>query len=131
MVEIGIYSCLILDVRKETNGCDTNLDQTELAHFVGQVSNEGNGVAGKVEVDLRGIKELGVQGSWVDGPNGGYGIGFDAPNQTMQEVVELENLVGSSHDIGPLGKRGCVGGVGCDTYAIGIQNLTMTDEYCI
>jgi hypothetical protein len=58
MVEIGIHSRLILDVRKEMNGHDIDLDQTELAYFVGQVSNEGNGVASKVEMDLRGIKDL-------------------------------------------------------------------------
>ncbi len=60
MGEIGIHSCLILDVRKETNGRNINLDQSELALFVGRVSNEGNGVAGKVEMDLRGIKVLGT-----------------------------------------------------------------------
>ncbi len=60
MVEIGIHSCLILDVRKEANGRDIDLDQTELAHFVGRVSNEDNGVAGQVEINLRGIKELGL-----------------------------------------------------------------------
>jgi hypothetical protein len=60
MVEIGIYSCLILDVRKEPNGRDIDLDQTELTHFVGQVSNEGNGAASQIEMDLRGIKELGT-----------------------------------------------------------------------
>ncbi len=59
-IEIGIHSCPILDVRKETNGCDIDLDQTELAHFVGRVSYEGNGVTGKVEVDLWGITELGI-----------------------------------------------------------------------
>jgi hypothetical protein len=74
-------------------------------------------------MDLRGIKVLGALRSQVDGPDGGYGIGFDAPNQTIQEVVELENLVGSSHDIGPIGKRGRVGGVGCDPHAIGIQKV--------
>ncbi len=58
MVEIDVHSCLILDVRKETNGRDIDLDQTELAHFVGGVSNEGNGFAGQIEMDLRGIKEL-------------------------------------------------------------------------
>jgi hypothetical protein len=45
---------------KGTNGCDMDLDQTELAHFVGRVTNEGNGVAGKVDMGLRGIKELGT-----------------------------------------------------------------------
>jgi hypothetical protein len=60
MGEIGIHSCLILDVRKETNGCDIDLDQAELALFVLRVSNEGNEVAGKVEMDLGGIKELGT-----------------------------------------------------------------------
>jgi hypothetical protein len=123
MVEIGIHSCPILDVRKETNGHDIDLDQIELTHFVGQVSNEGSGVAGKVEMDLRGMKVLGTLRSWVDGPNGGYGIGFNAPNQKIQEVVKLENLVGSSRDTGPLGKRGRVGGVSCDAHAIGIQQM--------
>ncbi len=60
MVEIGIHSCLILDVRKEANGHDIDLDQTELAHFFGRVSNKDNGVASKVEMDLSGIKELGT-----------------------------------------------------------------------
>ncbi len=60
MIEIGVHTCLILNVRKETNGRDINLDQTELAHFVGQVSNEGNGITGQIKMDLRGIKELGT-----------------------------------------------------------------------
>jgi hypothetical protein len=60
MVEIGIHSCLILDIRKETNGCNIDLDQTEVTCFVGQVSNEDNGIAGQIEMDLRGIKELGT-----------------------------------------------------------------------
>ena len=60
MVEISVHSCLILDKRKETNRRTIDLDQTELAHFEGQVSNESNGVAGQVEMDLRGIKELGT-----------------------------------------------------------------------
>ena len=33
----------------------------------------------------------------------------------------LTNLVGSSRDIGPLGKGGRVGSVCCDAHAIGIQ----------
>ena len=41
----------------------------------------------------------------------------------IQEVVELENLVGSSCDIRPLGKRGCVGSVIGDAHAIGIQQM--------
>jgi hypothetical protein len=57
MVEIGVHSCLILDVKKKTIGGDINLDQTELAHFAGQVSNEGNGFAGQIEMDLRGIMD--------------------------------------------------------------------------
>jgi hypothetical protein len=32
-------------------------------------------------------------------------------------------LVGSSRDIGPLGKGGHVGSVGCDAHAIGIQGI--------
>jgi hypothetical protein len=43
---------------KKTNGRSIYLDQTELAHFVGQVSNEGNGIPG--EMDLGGIKVLGA-----------------------------------------------------------------------
>ncbi len=85
--------------------------------------NEGNWVAGKVGMNLRCIKVLGAQRSWIDGTNGRYGIGFDVPNQTIKEVFELENMVGSSHDIGPLGKRGHVGGVRCDAHAIGIQKV--------
>ncbi len=71
MSEIGIHGCFILDVRRKTNGCDIDLDQAELAFFVGRVSNESNGVAGKVEIDLRGIKVLGAYRSRVDGPDGG------------------------------------------------------------
>ncbi len=40
------------------NGPNANLDQTELTHFVGQVSNKGNGFTGQIEMDLGGIKEL-------------------------------------------------------------------------
>jgi hypothetical protein len=42
------------------NGCNVYLDQTELAHFVGRVSNEGNGFVGQIEMDLGGIKVLGA-----------------------------------------------------------------------
>ncbi len=48
----------------------TDLDQAELALFVGRVFNESNGVASKVKMDLRGIKLLGAYRSRVDGPNG-------------------------------------------------------------
>jgi hypothetical protein len=41
----------------------------------------------------------------------------------IQEVIELEDLVGSSHDIRPLGKGGRVGSVGCEAHAIGIQKI--------
>ncbi len=41
----------------------------------------------------------------------------------LQEVVELKNLVRSFSDIGPLGKGGRVGSVGCDAHAIGIQRI--------
>ncbi len=60
MVETVVHSCLILDIRKKTNGRNVYLDQTELAHFVGQVSNEGNWFAGQIEIDLGGIKVLGA-----------------------------------------------------------------------
>ncbi len=52
-----------------------------------------------------------------------FSIGFDASNQMLQEVVELENLVGSSRDIRPLGKGGRVGSVGCGAHAIVIQRI--------
>ncbi len=42
------------------NGRNVYLDQTKLAHFVGRVSNEGNGFAGQIEMDLGGIKVLGA-----------------------------------------------------------------------
>jgi hypothetical protein len=70
---------LFLDVREKTNGRDIDLDQAELALFVGRVSNESNWVARKVEMDLKGITLLGAYRSQVDDPNGRNGIGFDAP----------------------------------------------------
>jgi hypothetical protein len=105
------------------NGVNVYLDQTKLAHFVGRVSNEGNRFAGQIEMDLGGIKVLGAWQSWVDGPVSRDDIGFDASNQMLQEVVELKNVVGSSHDIGPLGKGGGVGSVGCDAHALDIQRI--------
>jgi hypothetical protein len=42
------------------NGWNVYLDQTELAHFVGQISNEGNGIAGQIDMDLGDIKVLGA-----------------------------------------------------------------------
>ena len=38
------------------NGCNVYLDQIKIAHFVGQVSNEGNGFAGQIEMDLGGVR---------------------------------------------------------------------------
>jgi hypothetical protein len=60
MVETDVHSRLILDIRKKTNGRNIYLDQTKLAHFVGRVSNEGNGFASQIEMDLGGIKVLGA-----------------------------------------------------------------------
>jgi hypothetical protein len=60
MVETVVHSHLILDIRKETNGRNIDLDETELSHFVGRVSNEGHGFAGQIEIDLGGIKKLGT-----------------------------------------------------------------------
>jgi hypothetical protein len=60
MVETDIHSCLILDIRKKTNRRNVYLDQTKLAHFVGQVSNEGIEFAGQIEMDLGGVKVLGA-----------------------------------------------------------------------
>ncbi len=74
-------------------------------------------------MDLRGIKVLGAYRSRVDGLDGRNGIDFDAPNQMIQEIFKLENLVGSSCDIKPLEKRSRVGGVGCDAQARGIQKV--------
>ncbi len=45
MVETDFHSPLILDTRKKMDESNIYLDQTKLANFVGQVSNEGNGVA--------------------------------------------------------------------------------------
>ncbi len=59
MSEIGIHGCYILDIREQMIGRDINLDQVKLALFFWRVSNESNGVAGKVEMDLRGIKGIG------------------------------------------------------------------------
>jgi hypothetical protein len=50
----------VLDIWKETNGRNVDLDQNELAHFVGRVSYEGNGFAGQIEMDLGGVKVLGA-----------------------------------------------------------------------
>jgi hypothetical protein len=60
MVETDVHSHLILDIRKNTNGHHVYLDQTKLAHFVGRVSNEGNGFASQIEMDLGGVKVLGA-----------------------------------------------------------------------
>jgi hypothetical protein len=43
-----------------TDGRNIYLDQTKLAYFVRLVSNEGSGLAGQIEMDLGGIKVLGV-----------------------------------------------------------------------
>jgi hypothetical protein len=59
MVKTVVHSRLILDIRNETNGGNIDLDQTELAHFVGRVSNEGNWFAGQIEMDLGGGKGIG------------------------------------------------------------------------
>ncbi len=123
MVETDVHSRLILDIRKKTNGHNVYLDQTKYAHFVGRISNEGNWFAGQIEMDLGVIEVLGAMRSQVDGPDSGDGVGFDASNQTLQEVVELEDLVGSSRDIRPLEKGGHVGSVGYDAHAIGIQKI--------
>ncbi len=89
MVETVVHRCLIHDIREKTNGRNVYLDQTELANFVGQVSNEGNGFAGQIEMDLGGIKVLVAYRSQLDGSDSGYGIGFDASNQTIQEFSKL------------------------------------------
>ncbi len=58
MVEAVVHRCLILNIREKTNGRNVYLDQIELAHIVGQVSNEGNGFAGQIEMGLGGVKVL-------------------------------------------------------------------------
>ncbi len=60
-------------------------------------------------MDLRCIKILNAQGSWVDGTNGGNGISFDTANQLVQEVFELEGLVRSTRDVRPFGNQTNIG----------------------
>ncbi len=45
------------------------------------------------------------------------------PIKHSKKFFELKNLVGSSRDIGSLGKGGHVGSVSCDAHAIGIQRI--------
>jgi hypothetical protein len=57
MLDTVIHSCLILDIRKDTNGRNIDLDQTELTQFVGRVSNEGNEFSGQIDMNQGGIQE--------------------------------------------------------------------------
>jgi hypothetical protein len=109
MGEGTIHGPLILDVRKKTNGSNIHLDEAKLSFLVGQIPNERNGLAGKIVMDLRSLKILNTQQSWVDNPNCCYGIASDTTNQAIQKVVKLKNLVRSTRDVRPLGNRTCVG----------------------
>jgi hypothetical protein len=117
MVEVAINCPLILDVRKKTNESNIDLDRTELAFLVGQIPNECNMLTRKVVMDLKGIKILNVQRSRIDGPDCCDGVASDTANQAIQEVVELENLVGSYRDVRHLGNQTCVGSFGRSTHA--------------
>ena len=55
-------------------------------------------------MDLRGEEVLDAYGSWVDGPDGCNRFGSNTARQVVQEVVKLENLIGGSHNVVPLGK---------------------------
>ncbi len=46
-----------------------------------------------------------------------------SPIKWSKKLLNLINLARRSRDIGPLGKRGRVGGVSCDAHAIGIQQM--------
>ncbi len=91
------------------NGSNVDLDEAKLSFLVGQISDERNGLAGKIVMDLKSIKILNTQQSWVDGPNCCGSISSNTTNQAIQKVVELENLVRSTCDVQPLGNRTRVG----------------------
>jgi hypothetical protein len=48
-VETEVHSCLILDIRKKTNRHNVYLDQSKLAHFVGQVSMKAMGLPARLK----------------------------------------------------------------------------------
>jgi hypothetical protein len=54
---------------------------------------------------LRHVKILNAQRSWADGTDSVNGIFLDSSNQLVQEVVKLEDLVGSTHNVRPLGNQ--------------------------
>jgi hypothetical protein len=79
-VQSGIHCYLILDVRKKTDRCNVNLDETELSLLGGRVLDERNGLSSNIVMDLRCVKILNSQRSWVDGTNGSNGISLDTAN---------------------------------------------------
>jgi hypothetical protein len=103
MGEGGIHCCLILDVRKKTDRCNVNLDETELSLLVGRDPHERNGLSSNIIIDLRCIKILNAERSSVDGTNGSNCISLDTANQSVQEVFKLEDLVRSTCNVRPLG----------------------------
>jgi hypothetical protein len=80
MSEGAIHCCLILDVRKKTDRCNIDLDETELSLLLERVPNEHDGLSSKIVMDLRCIKILNAQRSWADSTNRGNGISLDFTN---------------------------------------------------
>jgi hypothetical protein len=124
-----IHSCLILDVRKKTNGCNFNLDETELSLLVRRVPYKWIGVSSKIVMDLRCVKILNAQRSWADDTNSSNGISIDSANQLGQKVVKLEDFVRSTCNVRPLGNRTRVGECGRKAHANGNERYT-NNKYC-
>jgi hypothetical protein len=124
MGKITIHCCLILDIRKKMDRCNIDLDETESSLLVGRVPDELNGLSGKIIMDLRCVKILNAQRSWADGTNNGNGISLDYAKQLVQEVVKLEDLVGSTCNVRPLGNRTHVGECRRNNHANGNERYT-------
>jgi hypothetical protein len=105
MSEIGIHGCFILDVRKKTNGCDINLDKDELTLFVGRVSNESNGVAGKVEMDLRSINDWVHRDPGLMVPMVDMVLALMPTIKPSKKLSKLKTWLGAPVILGLLGKE--------------------------
>ncbi len=76
----AIHCHIILDVRKKTNGHNVDLDETELSLLDGRIPDECNVLSREIMMDLRCVKILNAQGSWIDGTDGSNGISLDTAN---------------------------------------------------
>ncbi len=76
-------------------------------------------------MDLRCVKILNAQRSWVDGTNDSNGISLDTTNQLVQEVFELEDL---TCNVRPLGNQTHV--VKCGRNAHAKDNQRCTNNEC-